>query len=75
MPQHAPTQQNADPRQFHAIAADQDVEVLWEGEWRFGLLKEWRRYEDGTWAGWCRFHIQPGENRIGVFKAEAIRPA
>ncbi len=50
-----------------------EVEVLWRGEWCFGTLHEWR-HQDGSWRGWVRFNVQPGENRIGTFNQDLIRP-
>jgi hypothetical protein len=50
------------------------VEVLHEGASCHGTLHEWRQHQvAGPWHGWVRFHVGPGDNRIGTFHQADIR--
>jgi hypothetical protein len=50
-----------------------EVEVLWEGQWCYGTLHQWRRGPDCRWLGWVRFHVRAGENRIANFDQDDLR--
>jgi hypothetical protein len=63
--------------EVRSFSADEEpeVEVWWEGEWRFGLLAEWALTE-GRWVGTVRFNVGPGRgNRIDAFDQDLVRQA
>ena len=53
---------------------DEDVEVLWEGEWRWGVLRAWRLHADGSWTAAVMFSAPDG-TRLAAFGAGEVRPA
>lgn len=52
---------------------DIDVEVLVDDTWWPGVL-EHRRQADDRWEGFVRWSTGPGENRIGWYDYEQLRP-
>ncbi|WP_432476113.1 hypothetical protein [Nocardioides sp. GXQ0305] len=63
--------------QTHAYRVEQpDVEVLVDGTWHLGALREWRQHGDLTW--WASVRWSPGPDRhasLDAFPADRVRPA
>jgi hypothetical protein len=53
---------------------DEDVEVLVDGAWHYGILRQWRRVPDG-WIGFVRYSTEPGKGYVDWFPADRIRQA
>jgi hypothetical protein len=51
-----------------------DVEVRVRDGWQPGTLEHRRQTRAGDWQGFVRWSTGPGENRIGWFDYEHIRP-
>lgn len=49
-----------------------DVEVLWNGDWCTGELRQWTQHDDGTWHGNVVFRAPDG-TRSQTFEASEIR--
>lgn len=50
-----------------------DVEVLVEGTWYAGDLRMWSRVDD-LWIAQVRWNRGPGENLVGNFPEDRVRP-
>lgn len=51
-----------------------DVEVRVEDQWHPGTLEHRRQAPDGGWQAFVRWSTGPGENRIGWFDYDQLRP-
>ncbi len=54
---------------------DEDVEVLVDGEWHFGVLRQWRKDPEG-WVGFVRYRRESTrQGYVDWFPADQIRQA
>jgi hypothetical protein len=52
-----------------------DVEVLVDGAWHTGMLREWRQHEDLRWWANVQWSAAPGQSsRLDTFPADRVRP-
>jgi hypothetical protein len=63
------------PRVVAHRSVDTECEVLVDvadDVWRFGVIAEWRRHEDGQWTAWVRYDSPTG-NRVGIIRPDRLR--
>jgi hypothetical protein len=51
-----------------------DVEVLVDGQWWPGELRQWSQDEEGNWWANVTWRREPGHTHIDTVPAEQVRP-
>lgn len=52
-----------------------EIEVLMDGVWHAGVLREWRQLEDRSWVANVRWSVGRGQSsRLDTVPADRVRP-